>query len=184
MRRAAALSVATLLTTVLLAACGGSSTNLIPSNNAVTLGADLSSLTAALDTHSCASTQTALGSLLTDINNLPASVATKLRNNLLLGYEDLDNTARTQCKPPAGSHTHTHTTGPSGTSQSTGVSTSPGGTTTGSGGTTTGSGGTTTGSGGTTTGSSGSVGPGGGTGAPPGSTSDTGTSTGGAVSGQ
>ncbi len=187
MRRAAALAIATLGASVLLAACGSSSTNLIPSNNAATIGADLSSLSSALDVHSCTNTQTALGSLLTDINNLPSSVATKLRNNLLAGYEELDNTARTQCRPPAGSHTHPHTnsSGPSGlTTSPSGTTTGTGGTTTGSGGTTTGTGGTTTGSGGTTTGSSGTIGPGGGTGAPPGSTGDSGTGTGGAASGQ
>jgi hypothetical protein len=180
-RRAGALTVATLVTAVLLAACGGSSAGLIPTNNAITIANDLSSLSSALGSYSCGGTQTALASLATDINNLPASVAAKLRNNLLTGYESLDNTARTQCHLPAGSHSHsTSPTGPTGTSHTTGASTSPSGTTTSPSGTTTSPSGTTTGPSGV---SGPSIGPGGGSQAPTGNSGTTGDSNGGAVSG-
>jgi hypothetical protein len=182
-RRAAGLIAATLLTSVALAACGGSSAGLIPTNNAARLGDDLSSLATALDNHDCDGTQSELDALLNDINALPSSVSTKLSNNLLTGYEELDNTARVQCKAPAGSHTHPHTTGPTGPSQTT---TSPTGVTQPETGPTPASTGPT----GPTqpeTGPSGSsIGPGGGSPAPPpGSSGDSGaaaSSTGGAVS--
>ena len=164
MRRAAFLLVATLSSAVLLAACGGSSSGLIPANNSASLGTDLSSLATALDSYSCAGADTALGAILTDINALPSSVAGRLRNNLLRGYEGLDNTARTQCKP-TGHHPHT---GQTGTSHPTGVSTSPTGVSTSPTGLSTGPSGT-------------SVGPGGGSPAPPGSSGDSGSTSGGAV---
>jgi hypothetical protein len=117
-RRAAGLTVATLLSATVLAACGGSgsSAGLIPTSDAVGLGNDLSALESALSEHSCDNTQTALNDIFTDISTLPTTVNTKLRDNLLGGYEQLDNTARTQCR----STTHTHTpTGPSGPTQTT-----------------------------------------------------------------
>ena len=118
MRRAAGLIGATLLSATVLAACGGSgsSAGLIPTSDAVGLGNDLSALESALSEHSCVNTQTALNDIFTDISTLPTTVNTKLRDNLLGGYEQLDNTARTQCR----STTHTHTTtGPSGPTQTT-----------------------------------------------------------------
>jgi hypothetical protein len=182
-RRAAGLIGATLLSAILLAACGGgSSAGLIPSTDAVVLGNDLSALESALSEHSCDATQTALNDVFTDISTLPSSVNTRLRDNLLGGYEELDNTARTQCQSTAHKHTHTHTgstgtsTGPSGTS------TGPGGTSTGPGGTSTGPSGTSTGPSGTSTGSSGTVGPGGGSQAPTGSTGTTSADAGGVAS--
>ncbi|MGD0980553.1 MAG: hypothetical protein ABR946_03635 [Solirubrobacteraceae bacterium] len=181
MRRAAGLIGATLLSAILLAACGGGSTaGLIPSTDAVVLGNDLSALESALSEHSCDATQTALNDVFTDISTLPSSVNTRLRDNLLGGYEELDNTARTQCHSTT--HTHTHTgstgtsTGPSGTS------TGPGGTSTGPGGTSTGPSGTSTGPGGTSTGNSGTVGPGGGSQAPTGSSGITSADAGGVAS--
>ena len=123
MRRAAGLFAATLLSATLLAACGGSSSaGLIPTSDAVGLGNDLSALESALSEHSCDSTQTALNDIFTDISTLPTSVNTKLRDNLLGGYEQLDNTARTQCQP---THTHTHTTGPTGPTHTTTSPTGP-----------------------------------------------------------
>jgi hypothetical protein len=127
-RRAAGLIGATLLSAILLAACGGgSSAGLIPTGDAVGLGNDLSALESALSSHSCDDTQTALNDIFTDISTLPTSVNTKLRDNLLGGYEQLDNTARTQCQ--AKTHTHTHTTtgptGPTGPTHSTTSATGP-----------------------------------------------------------
>jgi len=177
-RRAAFLLVATLSSAVLLAACGGSSSGLIPANNSASLGTDLSSLATALDSYSCAGADTALGAILTDINALPSSVAGRLRNNLLRGYEGLDNTARTQCKP-TGHHPHT---GQTGTSHPTGVSTSPTGVSTSPTGVSTSPTGVSTSPTGLSTGPSGtSVGPGGGSPAPPGSSGDSGSTSGGAV---
>jgi hypothetical protein len=150
-----------------LAACGGgSSAGLIPSTDAVVLGNDLSALESALSEHSCDATQTALNDVFTDISTLPSSVNTRLRDNLLGGYEDLDNTARTQCRSTT--HTHTHT-GPTGTS-------------TGQTGTSTGPSGTSTGPSGTSTGSSGTVGPGGGSQAPTGPSGSTSADAGGVAS--
>jgi hypothetical protein len=175
-RRAGSLIAATSLCAFLLAACGGSSSSagLIPSTDAVSLGNDLSALESALSEHSCDDTQTALNDIFTDISTLPTSVNTKLRDNLLGGYEELDNTARTQCQ--ATTHKHTGTTSATGTSHTTGVSTGSSGTTsTGLSGTTTTTGpsGTPTGPSGTSTGSSGTVGPGGGSQAPTGSSGTT-----------
>jgi hypothetical protein len=180
-RRAAGLIAATLLAGAGLAACGGGSAGLIPTNNVTAIGNDLSSLSAALSAHSCSDTQGALGSLLGDIDNLPSSVAAKLKSNLVDGYERLDNTARVQCKATVTRHTHTGPTGPTQTTTSptgpTQTTTSPTGPTQ----TTTSPTGPTQ----TTTSPTGpSVGPGGGSQAPPGSSGDTGTGggTGGAVS--
>jgi hypothetical protein len=182
-RRAAGLIGATLLSAILLAACGGgSSAGLIPSSDAVVLGNDLSALESALSEHSCGATQTALNDVFTDISTLPSSVNTRLRDNLLGGYEELDNTARTQCHSTTHTHTHTGSSGSTGTSHTTGLSTGSSGTSTGPGGTSTGPSGTSTGPSGTSTGSSGTVGPGGGSQAPTGPSGSTSADAGGVAS--
>ncbi len=174
MRRQFALVGATLLSAVALAACGGSSSGLLPPSNANALGTDLSALSAGLSNHSCAAVDAALGRIDTDIFDLPSSVDKRLRDNLVQGYEVLDNHARSQCEASSkpAHHTGSHSTGPSGATHATGTSTGLTGPTL----TTTGSGGTTTGSSGTTTGgSSGTVGSGGGVQAPTGGSGTTGT---------
>jgi hypothetical protein len=133
MTRATALIAATLLSTLGLAACGGSSSGLLPTTNAATIGDDLSSLSEALSTHDCDATQGALNRIFSDLSNLPASVDSKLRANLEDGFSSLDNTARVQCHATSTTHTHTHSTGSTGTSQttsSTSGTTGPTGTTT------------------------------------------------------
>jgi hypothetical protein len=123
-KRVAGLLGTTLLSAILLAACGGgSSTGLIPATNAAVIGNDLSALESALSAHSCDDTQTALNDVFTDISTLPSSVNVRLRDNLLSGYEGLDNTARTQCRPTT--HTHTGPTGPTGPTHSTTSPTGP-----------------------------------------------------------
>jgi hypothetical protein len=182
-RRATGLIGATLLSAILLAACGGgSSAGLIPSSDAVVLGNDLSALESALSEHSCGATQTALNDVFTDISTLPSSVNTKLRDNLLGGYEELDNTARTQCHSTTHTHTHTGSSGSTGASHTTGLNTGSSGTSTGPGGTSTGPSGTSTGPSGTSTGSSGTVGPGGGSQAPTGPSGSTSADAGGVAS--
>jgi hypothetical protein len=173
-RRAVALIGATLLGTIGLAACGGSSAGLIPTSNATTLGDDLNALALGLSNHNCASTDAALDRVNQDIFNLPSSVERKLRDNLLAGYGNLDTTARTQCRATS-THTPTHPKpGSTGASHSTGVTTSPTGVTTTPSGVTTSPSGVTTSPSGVTTGLSGStVGPGGGAQAPTGSSGTT-----------
>jgi hypothetical protein len=171
---------ATLLSAVALAACGGSSTGLIPATNAGVLSDNLSSLSSELSMHNCAGVDAALGRIEIDIFNLPASVDRRLRSNLDAGYNDLDNVARTQCQAPAKPHHVSNgNTGQTGTTHATGSTQ----TTTGSTQTTTGSTQTTTGPTQTTTGPTGStnptVGPGGGAQAPTGATGTTGSTLGG-----
>lgn len=176
-RRPPLLIAATLASAVALAACGGSSSGLIPTTDAHTLSTDLTVLSSGLGAHNCSEVSSALSAVNIDIFNLPSSVDTKLRNNLVKGYENLDNHARTQCQPKVTRphHPPTHATGPTGTTHATGpteTTTGPTGPTE-----TTGLTGPTSSTGGTT-GSSGTVGSGGGVQAP-GSTGATGDTSGG-----
>jgi hypothetical protein len=180
-RRPPALIAATLASAVALAACGGSSSGLIPVTDAHTLSSDLTVLSSGLGAHNCSEVSSALSAVNTDIFNLPSSVDTKLRNNLVKGYENLDNHARTQCQPKVTKphHTPTHSTGPTGTTHATGpteTTTGPTGPTE----VTTGLTGPTSSTSGTT-GASGTVGSGGGVQAP-GSTGATGDTNGGTAS--
>jgi hypothetical protein len=159
-----------------LAACGGSSSKLIPAANAVTLGDDLTALSTALEDNDCNATTVGIDQLQADIDALPTSVSAALRDDLVSGETTLATHAPRQCKPPQ------HSTGPSGpsgsdtgpTGPSTGTSTSPqGGTTAPTSPTTSPTGpqsGTSTSPGGPTGPTNPTVGPGGGDQAPPGDT--------------
>ena len=142
MKRAGGLLAATLLATIALAACGGSSAGLIPAGDANALDADLSALQDGLAAHSCTSVDSALTRVYDDLNRLPASLDAKLRDSLERGYGDLDAHARTQCHAVVRRHHvksgSTTSTGPtqatSATSPTTGESqttTTPGGVSTG-----------------------------------------------------
>jgi hypothetical protein len=175
MRRGAAVVGVTLACVFGLAACGGSSSKLIPAANAVTLGDDLTALSTALENNDCNATTAGIDQLQADIDALPASVAPELRDDLVSGETTLATHAPHQCHPPE------HSTGPSGPTGSdtgpsgptTGTSTSPQGGTTGPTSPTTSPTGTSTSPVGPTGPTNPTVGPGGGDQAPPG---DTGTS--------
>jgi hypothetical protein len=192
-RRALLLTAATIATAVALAACGSSSSGLIPPADAQSIGSSLTALTTALANHDCNATRTALDRVSFAIDSLPRSVDRRLADNLTQGYNDLAPEARAQCKARApantgasGPATHRHkprksstgntgttSTGLTGTSQGgIGVPTGPTGTTTSTEPT-----GSTTPTGSTsTTSAGGGVGPGGGSTSSTGSTGSSGSS--------
>jgi hypothetical protein len=112
MRRGVAVVGATLACVFGLAACGGSSSKLIPAANAVTLGDDLTALSTALEDNDCNATTVGIDQLQADIDALPTSVSAALRDDLVSGETTLATHAPRQCKPPQ------HSTGPSGPSGS------------------------------------------------------------------
>jgi len=171
MTRTPILIFATLASAATLAACGSSTSGLIPPRDANSIGNELTALTTALTNHDCSATETALTNVSFAIDNLPSSVDQRLTSNLQTGYDQLAPEARTQCHAPAGTtgSTTTHhrkpkptNTGPTGTTTGT-TGTTGGGTPTGPTGTTTGLTGTTESTGPTSsTSAGGGIGPGGG----------------------
>jgi hypothetical protein len=119
---AAAAAIATALS---ISACG-SSAGLIPTSNAATLQGDLSQLSLALTNHDCGQTQTALHSAETDFYSLPATVDTRLQQQLRSGLAVLTTSALKACKPP---NNNTGQTGPTSTGPTGPTSTGPTGTT-------------------------------------------------------
>jgi hypothetical protein len=119
---AAAAAIATALS---ISACG-SSAGLIPTSNAATLQGDLSQLSIALSNHDCPETQSALLNADTDLGSLPATVDSRLRQQLRSGLQVLTTSALKACKPP---NNNTGKTGPTSTGPTGPTSTGPTGTT-------------------------------------------------------
>jgi hypothetical protein len=96
----------------LLAACGGS-TGLIPAGKAGPLRADFEAVAEAAENGNgnCHKTESALENTQHDLESLPSSVDSRLRNRLSEGVSHLRSQALQACKNPSGSGAATTATG-------------------------------------------------------------------------
>jgi len=108
----AALAVLLVLAPAALAGCGSSAKGLIPSGQAQPLLADFEAVQHDAE-HAggeCGSTEAALSKTEHDLETLPATVNSGLRNNLRFGIENLSVRARERCTESAAGSSTTKTT--------------------------------------------------------------------------
>jgi hypothetical protein len=107
-----ALALLLVLAAATLAACGSSTTGLIPAENASPLKSDFEEVAQAAlaGDGNCGATDEALAKTEQDFAALPASVNAGLRKTLQVGIENLSTRARVACTQPLASATTTTAT--------------------------------------------------------------------------
>ncbi len=121
-----ALAVLLVLAAATLAACGSSTTGLIPAENASPLKSDFEEVAQAAlaGDGNCGATDEALAKTEQDFAALPSSVNAGLRKTLQVGIENLSTRARVACTQPLASSTTTSSATKSTTSSTTTTTTS------------------------------------------------------------
>jgi hypothetical protein len=108
----------------LIAACGGSGNGLLSAGTASSLTNQLQQVSSDLHQGNCAAAADELGKLTQQIENLPSSVSSTLRNNLNRGLTRAQELVAAQCKAPT-STTPTTTTATTTTPTTTETTTQP-----------------------------------------------------------
>jgi hypothetical protein len=121
--RLSVLATATLATVALASACGSSGGGLIPADTADSLSTDLTNIQAGVEASNCAVTAQAIETARSAFDNMPSSISSKLRAQLLEGFNTLVVSAELKCQQST-------PTGPTGPTSATSSSTSTSSTTT------------------------------------------------------
>jgi len=126
-RRALAVTGVALLAALLISSCGsGSSGGLIPQATALNLNTDLQNIQAGVLAGDCSLTQAQVANARQDFNDIPSTVNSSLRDQLVEGFNAIQLSAQRGCQnstPSGGSSGTTGATGPAGTTSSTTSST-------------------------------------------------------------